>query len=216
MISNKPTSELEASYDRVAEQYGREFFEELERKPFDRDLLDQFAVTLRDQGRVCEIGCGPGQIARYLKDHGVEMCGVDLSSEMIKQARRLNPDISFERGDMLALDLPDASLAGIICFYSVIHLKREDVTRALKGMHQTLKPGGKILISFHGGEGELHRDEWYDKPVSIDVTLFAKDEMANHLLAAGFEVERIVEREPYEFEYPTRRLYAFGRKPVEG
>lgn len=212
---NKPRSELEASYDRVAEQFVCEFFEELKRKPFDRKLLDQFAGSLRDQGRVCEIGCGPGQIARYLRDHGVEICGIDLSPEMIKQARHLNPDIPFERGDMLALNLSAASLAGIVCFYAIIHLKREDVTRALKGMNRILKPGGKLLVSFHGGEGELHRDEWYDKPVSIDVTLLEKDEMANYLLAAGFEVERMVEREPYEFEYPTRRLYAFGRKPMQ-
>jgi SAM-dependent methyltransferase len=191
-----------------------EFFEELKRKPFDRELLDQFAESVRDGGRVCEIGCGPGQIARYLRSRGVSMCGIDLSQEMIKQARRLNPDITFERGDMLALDLPDASLAGIVCFYAIIHLKREDVMRALKGMRRVLKPGGKLLVSFHGGRGELHRDEWYNQPISIDITLFERGEMSGYLESAGFEVERIAERAPYEFEYPTRRVYAFGRKPA--
>ena len=211
---NKPRSELESSYDRVAEEYVCEFFEELKRKPFDRELLDQFAGSLLDHGSVCEIGCGPGQIARYLRDHGIEMCGVDLSPEMIKQARHLNPDIPFERGDMLALNLPDAALAGVVCFYAIIHLQREDVTRALKGMNRILKPGGKLLISFHGGEGELHRNEWYNQPISIDITLFETEEMSGYLEAAGFEVERMVERNPYEFEYPTRRVYAFGGRPV--
>src|ERR1044071_3724656 len=130
----EPHSELEASYDRVAEEFAEEFCGELERKPFDRELLDGFAAELSGEGRVCEIGCGPGQIARYLRDRGVKMCGVDLSQEMVKHAGRLNPDIPFERGDMLSLDLPDASLIGIVCFYAVIHLKRADVTRALKGM----------------------------------------------------------------------------------
>ena len=143
------------------------------------------------------------------------MCGIDLSPEMVKFARRLNPDISFERGDMLALDLPDDSLNGIVSFYAIIHLKREDVIRALKEMCRVLKPGGRLLLSFHGGEGELHREEWYGRPVSIDVTLLEKDEMAGYLVAAGFDVERIVEREPHEFEYPTRRVYAFGRKPSQ-
>ncbi|HEX6183606.1 MAG TPA: class I SAM-dependent methyltransferase [Pyrinomonadaceae bacterium] len=209
----EPQSELEASYDRVAENFAAEFCGELERKPFDRELLDGFADSLRGAGRVCEIGCGPGQIARYLRDRGVEMCGIDLSREMVKFARRLNPDITFEHGDMLKLDAPDASLAGIICFYSIIHLRREDAPRALAQMHRALRPGGRLLVSFHGGEGELHRSEWYGKPVSIDVTLFKQEEMAGYMEAAGFEVERIVEREPYEFEYPTRRVYAFGRKP---
>jgi len=134
-----------------------------------------------------------------------------LSPEMIKFAMRLNPNISFEQGDMLELNVPDASLAGIISFYAIIHLKREDVTRALKQMHRALEPDGRLLVSFHGGEGELHRDEWYDRPVSIDVTLFEKDEMSAYLEAAGFEIERIVEREAYDFEYPTVRLYAFAR-----
>ena len=207
-------SEIEKSYDRVVKQFVAEFFDELQRKPFDRELLDQFAETVEGQGKICEIGCGPGQIARYLQDRLVSMCGVDLSAEMVKWARRLNPDISFQRGDMRALEIPDASLAGVICFYAIIHLKREDVPRALSEMHRVLKPGGRLLMSFHGGEGELHRDQWYDMPVSIDICLFEREEMAGNLEAAGFEVERIVDREPYESEYPTRRVYAFGRKPT--
>jgi SAM-dependent methyltransferase len=208
----KTRPELEASYDRVAEQYAGEFFGELERKPFDRELLDRFAESVRAEGPVCEIGCGPGQIARYLQDRGVSMRGIDLSREMVRWARRLNPDIPFEQGDMLAPDLPDASLAGIVCFYAIIHLRREEVTRALGQMYRALRPGGRLLLSFHAGEGVIHRDVWYDRPVSIDVTLFEKGEMAGYLLSAGFEVERMAERGPYEFEFQTPRVYAFGRK----
>ena len=209
----KSRTEIEASYDRVAEPFAAEFYGELARKPFDRDVLDQFAESVRGRGLVCEIGCGPGQIARYLRDRGVPVCGLDLSQEMVNVARRLNPDIPFERGDMLALDMPDASLAGIVSFYAIIHLRREDAARALEGMHRVLEPGGRLLVSFHGGEGELRREEWYGRPVSVYVTLFGREEMERYLEAAGFEVERLVEREPYEFEYPTRRLYAFARKP---
>src|SRR6266536_2305377 len=158
---SKPQSELEASYDRVAEHYADEFLGELERKSFDREVLNEFAKNARNLGAVCEIGCGPGQIARYLKDGGVDVYGVDLSVGQIK------------------------------------------VTRALKDMHRALKPGGILLVSFHGGTGELHRDYWYETPVSIDVTLLGKDEMTGYLEAAGLEVERIVEQEPYEFEYPV-------------
>src|SRR2546425_10018955 len=207
-------SEIEASYDRVVSHFVDEFFGELQRKPFDRELLDQFAEMVRGQGKVCEIGCGPGQIARYLKDREVSMYGIDLSEEMVKRAISLNPDISFQRGDMRALEIPDAYLAGIVCFYAIIHLRREDVPHALNEMYRVLKPGASLLLSFHGGNGELHRDQWYDMPVSIDISLFESEEMAGYLETVGFEVERIVDREPYEFEYPTRRVYAFARKPT--
>ncbi|MEP6919807.1 MAG: class I SAM-dependent methyltransferase [bacterium] len=211
-----PNSELAASYDRVAERYAKEYFAELDRKPRDRELLDEFVQSLSSGGPVCEIGCGPGQIARYLKDRGLEMRGVDLSEEMVKWATRLNPDISFAQGEMLALDIPDGSLAGIVSFYAIIHLQREDMTRALREMCRVLKPGGRLLVSFHGGEGELHRDEWYGEPVSIDVTLMTDEEVRGYLETAGLEVEKIVERNPYEFEYPTQRLYAFSTKRMKG
>ena len=211
---NKSKSELEVSYDRVAAQYADEFFPELERKPFDREVLDAFAESVRGKGEVCEIGCGPGQISRYLQDRGATMRGIDLSREMVKCAERLNPDISFEQGNMLALSLPNESLAAIVSFYAIIHIERDKVTRALQEMNRVLQPGALLLLSFHAGEGELRRDEWYDKPVSIDVTLFRNDEMCGYLETSGFEVMKISEREPYEFEYPTRRVYVTARKPL--
>ena len=208
----RPIGPIQSSYDRVAQHYADEYFDELARKPFDREILYVFAESLRDQGEVCDLGCGPGQIARYLKDRGLDMRGVDLSDEMVACATRLNPDISFAQGDMLALDLPEASLAGIVSFYAVIHLKREDVVPGLKEMSRVLRPGGKLLISFHGGEGELHRDEWYGLPVSVDVILMTRDEMIGYLQDAGFDEVDIREREPYEFEYPTQRMYAFATR----
>jgi trans-aconitate methyltransferase len=58
---------------------------------------------------VCALGCGPGQIARYLGDRRVEAHGIDLSPGMVAEARRLNPDIPFSQGDMLALDSKDGT-----------------------------------------------------------------------------------------------------------
>lgn len=211
----KSKSDLQTGYDRIAEHYATEYLGELKRKPFDCQLLDDFAESTRDVNgsrTVCELGCGPGQVARYLKDRGVNMSGIDLSPEMVKVARRLNPDITFETGDMLALNLADEGLAALVLFYSIIHLKREEVTRALQEMKRVLAPGGKIFLAFHEGEGELHRDEWYGEAVSIDVSLFRADEMSMYLEAAGFTDIKIVERDPYEFEYPTKRVYAFANK----
>ena len=205
-------SDLRAGYDRVAEHYATEYFEELARKPFDCQLLDEFAGTIQGDREVCELGCGPGQVARYLKDRGVTMRGVDLSDEMVRAASRLNPDIPFEQGDMLALNLLDDSLAALVLFYSIIHIQREDVTRALREMNRVLTPGGQLLLAFHGGEGELHRDEWYGETVSIDFRLFQGNEMAAYLEAAGFEDIRVTERDPYEFEHPTKRIYILAGK----
>lgn len=120
-----------------------------------------------------------------MKDRGVNMRGVDLSPEMVRVATRLNTDIPFQQGDMLSLSLDDDSLAAVVLFYSIIHIKREDVTRVLQEIKRVLTPGGRLFIAFHGGEGELHRDEWYGETVSINFSLFQGSEMSGYLEAAA-------------------------------
>lgn len=198
---------LVESYNRVAEGYAEQFFDELDRKPFDRDLLDRYADTVGGHGRVCDLGCGPGHVARYLQARGVEVLGVDISPRMVDVARRLNPGIPFDVGDMLALGMPDSSLAGVVAFYSIIHLARSVVPRALDEMMRVLRPGGVALISVHGGEGELHADEFLGQTVSIDASLFQPAEMKTLLESAGFRVEEVLSREPYEFEFQSQRVY---------
>jgi len=211
-ITPMDESELQAGYDKVAQDYATEYFNELERKPFDCELLDRLAERFKGKGRVCELGCGPGQVSRYLKDRGVDVRGVDLSAEMAKVAGRLSPDIPFAQGDMLALDFADDSVAAFVLFYSIIHIKRADVVRAFREMRRVLIPGGGVFVSFHRGEGELHRDEWFGQTVSIDFRLFQPDEMVSYLERAGFADIVTTVREPYEFEYPTTRVYISASK----
>jgi len=203
----------QTSYDQVADEYVRRIFDELEHKPLDRQLLDRFAANVRDVGPACDMGCGPGQVARYLHEQGVRICGIDLSSGMVEEARRLTPGVEFRQGDMLDLDAPDETWAGIIAFYSIIHISRGDVTRALVELRRVLRPGGVLLLAFHIGDDSIHLDEWWDRKVCIDFLFFRPDEMTGYLRAAGFEVEEIIEREPYpNVEHPSRRAYVFSRR----
>src|SRR5262245_47058153 len=140
-----------ASYDAVADEYVRRIYDELAGKPLDRELLDRLAEGAKGLGPICDLGCGPGQVARYLHERGAEVCGVDISPGMIERARELNPGIRFEQGDMTALAVPDDSWGGIAAFYSIIHVPRPDVTRALRELRRVLVPRGLLLVSFHMG-----------------------------------------------------------------
>jgi len=106
--------DIVASYDRVAERYAADYYDELSRKPFDRELLAKFASLIPRHGpcRIADIGCGPGHVARYLASLGLDVMGVDISQSMIEVARRLNPGLSFERCDMFSLPFGDPSFAG--------------------------------------------------------------------------------------------------------
>jgi len=211
----RESNNTQASYDKVAAQYAVQYLPELEHKPLERELLDRFAVLVKEiGGRACDLGCGPGQVARYLHGRGVEVFGIDLSPGMVKQAQQANPGIHFQQGDMRALALPDDSLAGIAAFYSLIHIPREEVTSVLKELSRVLRLGGVLLLSFHIGDEVLHLDEWWGKPVCVDFTFFERAEMERYLLDAGFEVGDVVERPPYpEIEYQSHRAYIFARKP---
>src|SRR5437879_10018498 len=92
-------SDCQSSYDRIAEEYANRISGELDHKPLDRMLLDEFAARFKGAGRVCDLGCGPGHVARYLHDRGVDIFGIDLSPGMLDQARKLNPAIEFRQGD---------------------------------------------------------------------------------------------------------------------
>ncbi len=209
-MAQKPWT-IESTYDRVALQYTEAMFDELSHKPFDRELLDAFADRVRHQGLACDLGCGPGHVARYLKDQEVDICGVDLSAAMIQVASQRSPDITFSKGDMRHLDFPSESFAGLTAFYSIIHLRRHEVLSALQEIRRVLQPNAPLLLAFHGGEGEAHTDDWFGQGASIDATLFTLDEMTGYLQRAGLQVEKAVEREPYDFEHQSRRVYILSQ-----
>jgi SAM-dependent methyltransferase len=208
-------SGIRESYDAVARQYADEIYGELAGKPFDREVLDRFAERVRGRGPVCDLGCGPAQIARYLRDRGAEAFGVDLSAGMLAQARRLNPDLRFVQTSMLALGLRSEKLGGVAAFYSIIHIPRAEVVKALAEVRRVLRPGRLFLVTFHLGSEDSHHEELFGQSVSLDVALFTIDEMCGYLKAADLAIEQVQERDPYapEVEYQSRRGYILASRP---
>lgn len=208
--------EVQHSYDRLARQYEERIFDELREKPLDRALLTCFAEMVRDRGVVADVGCGPGHVARHLHDLGLPVIGIDLSPEMVAIARRRTPEVTFSEGDMVALDLPDAVWAGIVAFYSIIHLQPADVPRALREFHRLLRPNGLLLLAVHVGDEAVHHDELWGEPVSLDGFFYQPNALARLVTEAGYSVEARIERQPYPVvEYPSRRVYLLARRPLD-
>ena len=209
-------TDVETTYDRVAADYVTRIYDELRHKPLDRALLDRFAASLHTSGLACDLGCGPGHVARYLHAHGVRVCGIDLSAAMITQARRLNPGITFTQGDMRKLEVADGAWAGIAAFYSIIHIARSEIATTLRELRRVLQPDGVLLLAFHVGDDTLHLDDWMGHAVSVDFHFFRADEMSGYLASAGFAIEAVIERDPYpEVEHQSRRAYIFARRPSD-
>lgn len=198
--------DFRSSYDAVAEVYAKTFFDELSCKPFDRELLDAFAA-LAPHAKALDVGCGPGHVGRYLSEHGLDVVGIDLSPAMIEIARRLNPGMRFEVGDMRSMPIGDGAVDSVVAFYSLIHIPRAEVPAVLTEFRRVLAPSGRLLLAVHGGTGKVTRSEFMGEQVPFEATLFEKDELAELARASGFQLTLSTIRPPYEFEYQTPRLY---------
>lgn len=209
---DKLTQSIRENYDRLAEAYAREFFRELESKPLDRQLLDRFALKTAGRGEVCDLGCGPGHVARYLRDAGAVVSGLDLSPRMIEMARELNPHIRFREGNMLALDFESGELAGIAAFYAIVNIPRQSLPLVFKEIHRVLQPDGLLLLAFHAGNETVRPAELWGHTVSMDWFFFPTPEIQHLLEVAGFTIDEVIERDPYPQEHQSRRAYIFARK----
>jgi SAM-dependent methyltransferase len=204
-------NDVRSSYDAVAEAYAEQFFGELDEKPLDRALLDVVADEVRGKGPTVDLGCGPGHAARYLHERGVETVGIDLSPGLVDVARRLSPGLDFRTGSMLALDLSDGSLAGIVALYAIVNLTPVEVPRAFAEMRRTLRPRAPLLLSFHVGDERRHLDELLGVAISLDFYFFTRASVEPWLQANGFAVEAWLERRAYASEHPTTRAYVLAR-----
>jgi ubiquinone/menaquinone biosynthesis C-methylase UbiE len=202
---------IKAAYDRAAELYAEKCFFELYDKPLDKKLYDLFFERTVNRGPVLEIGCGPGEISNYLKMKGLAIGGIDLSEKMIETARRLNPNINFDTGDVFRLKAASGSLAGIVAPYLIVNFAREEVPAALAEMNRALMSGGVLLLAFHAGNTEFIAEDFFIPGNSVPYTLFEPNMIAEQLAAAGFTVTENIIRLPYEGE-KTTRAYLFAKK----
>jgi ubiquinone/menaquinone biosynthesis C-methylase UbiE len=202
-------------YDTLAEVYAEAFFCEHEKKLKDQEVLRRFSKEMGGRRPVWDLGCGPGQTTKYLKDLGVEISGLDLSEKIIEQAKTIHPEIHFRKGNILELEFGDDSIAGVVAFYAIVHFTEEQVGIAFREIFRVLKPGGRFLLTYHIGEETIHIDEFLGKKVDLDFMFFSTDFISNCLKDCGFEKLDIIEREPYpEVEYESRRAYVFATKPA--
>jgi SAM-dependent methyltransferase len=204
--------DISASYDSAAKAYAEHLADELARKPLDRHLLNRFAEETRGRGLVADLGCGPGHVARYLHEKGVTIVGIDISPAMVEVAAGLNHGLELRVDDMTRLSLANASLAGIVSFYSIVHFNSDELGTVFREMRRVLMPGGMALVAFHVGDQVVHLDDLFGAPVSLDFRFHDPGEVVEALRAAHLPVIEHVEREPYEgVEYPSSRCYLLAR-----
>jgi SAM-dependent methyltransferase len=207
-------SDTRSSYDTDASGYADKVEGRLEASPFLRASLSLFAELVRDAGGgpVVDVGCGPGYVTRHLADLGVDAFGIDLSPEMVAIARRDHPDLRFEVGSMTDLDLADQSVAGVLAFWSVIHVPDDAVPGVFEEFRRVLRPGGPLLVGFHVGDETVHTSEGYTgRPIDVDSHRRTPQVMAGWMRDAGFTIDGELVMRPDE---AVPGAIVFARRPA--
>lgn len=157
-------------------------------------------------GPVLDAGCGPGHRTAYLHSLGADVTGVDLVPEFVDFARAHFPGPEFRLGSMTELAVADHSVAGILSWYSTIHLPPGELDGVLAEFRRMLAPSGRLVIGFFDSDDEVAA---FDHKV-VTAYRWPVDEFAARLARAGFtELRRLRQQPP---DRPDRRYAAIAAR----
>ena len=158
--------------------------------------------------RLLEIGCGTGLFTeRVRRATGADIVGTDISPELIEEARRRLPDVTFRVENALHLSFPDGDFDAVYGSSILHHLEIEP---ALGEVRRVLRPGGRMVFA---EPNMLNPQIFIQKNVPLikrwlgdtpHETAFVRWSIAARLRRAGFTGVRVF---PFDFLHPlTPRL----------
>lgn len=140
------------------------------------------------QGPVLDLGCGPGYWAAYLHRLGGQVTGIDVVPEFIGHAREFHPGPEFRLGSMTEVDAREHTAAGVLSWYSTIHVRPAELGAVLAGFRRLLAPAGTLVLGFFEGDDEVVA---FDHAVA-EAYRWPAGMLGERLADAGFaEVERM-------------------------
>ncbi len=185
------TAELYAKSRNI---YPREFWE----------MLNSFGVGKSEQ-KILDIGTGTGILPMNMKRFGGNYTGVDLSMEMVEQAKLVIPNINFICADAHHLPFEDNSFDIVTALQCWVYFDKE---KLLPELHRVLKKDGNLYILFLTwlpDEDEIIRKSFaIIKRYNPNWSGFMKrsDRLDFHWLTKDFQVETVMKR---DFRLPFSR-----------
>lgn len=184
-------TDARTSYDTVARSYADTVRGTVARHPYLRAALTLLADEVRESDApVADVGCGPGHVTAHLNLLGANTFGLDISPAMIDVARRDHPRLRFLVGSMTGLPLATGSLAGLLSWWTLIHVPDDAIPLVFHNFHRVLRQGAPVHLAFHtGDEVKLRTTGHGDLPMHVRVHRRPPARVAGWLTAAGFTVD---------------------------
>lgn len=216
-----PLERIRASYDTVAERYAAELADEMVARPFERGMLLAFSELVRSTGLgvVGDVGCGPGHISKHLASLGVRTLGIDISEEMIEQARRTFPEGEFRVASMFDLPVQTSGWSGAVVRYATLHCNADERLRVFHELRRVVRRGGYIKHSFYESAPDqpvgsvYHLQSWFGFHVDLHTYFVSVEDAVAELESSGFEIVAALVREPVSMlEVQARRCTIVGKR----
>ncbi len=158
-------------------------------------IYDAVAAHVPGHARVLEIGCGIGRLLEPMGEHFRELCGVDVSGEMIRQGRERMahlPSVRFEEVDGTGTLPFDDNMFDFCYSYITFHHipDKAVVIRYMTEVRRVLVPGGVFRFHLFGrpeGAWQTIR-ETFTKKSTWRGCKFTQPEILGVMARAGYEV----------------------------
>lgn len=197
---------MRAAYSATSQQYIDLFDGDWDAHQVDSGFIRRHLDS--SQGPVLDLGCGPGYWEGYLHRLGGQVTGIDVVPEFIGHARASHPGPEFRLGSMTAVDARQHTAAGILSWYSTIHVDPTELGGVLAGFRRLLAPTGTLVLGFFGSDDEVVA---FDHAV-VTAYRWPADLLAERLAEAGFaEVERMQRQVA---DRPDRKYAAIAARAV--
>lgn len=172
----------------------------------DTELVRQHLTGLT--GPVLDLGCGPGHWTALLHSLGAQVTGIDMVPEFLAHARANHPGPEFRLGSMTETGVPEYSLAGILAWYSTIHLPPAELDPVLAEFRRLLVPSGVLIVGFFDSDDGVQP---FDHAVTTAYR-WPVNTFIEHLTRAGFsELQRVQHQRP---ERPDRKYAAIAARAI--
>lgn len=173
------------------------------------DTYDIFCDQLNiKNATVLEIGCGPGNITKYLlnKRPDFKIEGIDISPNMIELAKANNPTADFTVIDCREIDKLQNKVDGIICGFCFPYLSKFDSSKLVKDCGNLLYDKGLLYISFVAGD---YNKSGFQVASSGDRAYFyfhPLDGLMNELTNNNFETIKLINKN-YKKNIATEEIH---------
>ncbi|MEP0265184.1 class I SAM-dependent methyltransferase [Dokdonia sp.] len=170
---------------------------------------DLFCASIKRQNAsILEIGCGPGNITKYLLDRHptYRITATDVAENMIALTKENNPSATVQILDCRALDTLKDTYDGIMCGFTLPYLSDSDTAKFIQNSYALLRQDGILYLSFVGGN---YKDSGFITGSTGDRTYFYYHnilDVKNMLTTQGFQLIEHMEV-PYKRSEKTSEMH---------